>query len=91
MEACDAFDSAAVGGIATLEGGVVPVRVEGMRGELAGDSGAGRWMWEKADAWRLELHEEFDAAAAETKLPERPDYEKVNAFLVKRGGRWWMG
>jgi len=31
----------------------------------------------------LSLHAEFDRTFAETKLPERPDYEKANAFLIK--------
>jgi hypothetical protein len=35
------------------------------------------------NAWRLALHREFDAAFARTLLPERPDYEQVNAFLIK--------
>jgi len=28
------------------------------------------------------LHREFDRAFAETKLPERPNYEKANQFLI---------
>ena len=35
---------------------------------------------------RAILHGEmgdFDRAFADTKLPERPDYEKANAFLIK--------
>jgi uncharacterized protein len=31
----------------------------------------------------LMLHKDFENAFAETKLPERPDYEKANKFLVK--------
>jgi hypothetical protein len=31
----------------------------------------------------LRLHEEFDAAFAATKLPDRPDYALANAFLLK--------
>ncbi|HXT41647.1 MAG TPA: hypothetical protein VN887_16690 [Candidatus Angelobacter sp.] len=30
-----------------------------------------------------ELHRDFERAPAETKLPERPDYEAANRFLVK--------
>jgi hypothetical protein len=44
------------------------------RGEVA---------WTDVNAWRLELHREFDAAFAATKLPERPDYEWANSFLLK--------
>ena len=32
--------------------------------------------------WRLTLHREFDRALETTSLPERPDYEGANAFLV---------
>ena len=39
--------------------------------------------WDEVEAWRLELHRQFDEAAESTKLPERPDYERANAFLVK--------
>jgi hypothetical protein len=39
--------------------------------------------WEEVNAWRLRLHREFDAAFAATPLPERPDYDKANAFLLK--------
>ena len=39
--------------------------------------------FEEVEAWRLELHKRFDAAAEKTKLPERPDYERANAFLLK--------
>jgi len=38
--------------------------------------------WDDVNAWRLALHQEFDDAFASTKLPERPDYERVNAFLI---------
>ena len=39
--------------------------------------------WDEVEAWRLDLHAQFDRALEETKLPERPDYERVNEFLVK--------
>ena len=39
--------------------------------------------WDDIEAWRKQLHGEFDQALAETSLPERPDYEQANAFLVK--------
>lgn len=34
-------------------------------------------------AWRKELHRDFERALAETKLPQRPDYELANHFFVK--------
>ena len=39
--------------------------------------------WQTINSWRLGLHRQFDKAFAETKLPERPDYEKANQFLIK--------
>jgi hypothetical protein len=39
--------------------------------------------WEEVDGWRLALHEEFDRAFEETRLAERPDYGRVNEFLVR--------
>ena len=32
---------------------------------------------------RKELHRDFERALAETKLPERPDYEAANCFPIK--------
>lgn len=69
-------------GIGTLRTGEVPVRVEAHRDDLLAIRD-GRMPWEEVDRWRLALHAEFERAAAETKLPERPDYTKVNEFLVK--------
>jgi predicted nucleotidyltransferase len=69
-------------GITVLREGFVPVRVEDYRDRLLAIRD-GQTAWEEVDAWRLELHKEFDAAFASTNLPEQPDYERVNAFLVK--------
>jgi hypothetical protein len=38
---------------------------------------------EEVEAWRFDLHKQFDAAAEATTLPERPDYERANAFLIR--------
>ncbi|MEM7807569.1 MAG: nucleotidyltransferase domain-containing protein, partial [Planctomycetota bacterium] len=43
----------------------------------------GEMSFDDAEAWRCRLQADFDAAANESTLPERPDYERVNAFLVK--------
>ena len=37
----------------------------------------------KLNAWRKELHRDFERALAETRLPERLNYEKANEFLIK--------
>jgi hypothetical protein len=39
--------------------------------------------WPEINAWRLDLHKQFEAAFAETKLPDRPDYDWANQFLLK--------
>ena len=39
--------------------------------------------WKEVKQWRKSLHREFDAALEKTLLPERPDYEQANAFLIK--------
>jgi hypothetical protein len=58
-----------VSGIAVLLEGRVPVEVGEHRNRLLAIS--------------KELHHQFDLAWAKTKLPEHPDYDRVNAFLVK--------
>ena len=69
-------------GVTVLREGVVPVRVEANRDRLLAIK-RGEVPFEEVEAWRLGLHEQFDVAAESTKLPERPDYEKANAFLVR--------
>jgi len=69
-------------GIRVLRDGFVPVRVEEHREQLLAIK-RGEVPWEETEKWRLALHVEFDKAFAQTKLPERPDYEKANAFLIK--------
>jgi predicted nucleotidyltransferase len=69
-------------GAATLRQGRVPVRVEGHREKLLTVK-RGEMKWAEVDQWRKELHRDFEHALAETKLPERPDYEKANAFLIR--------
>jgi len=76
-------------GAATLREGCVPVRVEteAHRERLLAVN-AGKMPWAEVDAWRRELHRDFERALGETKLPERPDYEGANRFLVR--ARWKM-
>jgi hypothetical protein len=70
-------------GATTLREGRVPVRIESADTRerlLAVKSGA--LPWREIDAWRRRLHRDFEDALAATALPERPDYETINAFLV---------
>ncbi|MBI3973950.1 MAG: nucleotidyltransferase domain-containing protein [Chloroflexi bacterium] len=69
-------------GVTILKEETVPVNVEAHRARLLAIRRA-EVPWEEVNAWRLRLHREFDAAYATTRLPERPDYVRVNAFLVK--------
>jgi predicted nucleotidyltransferase len=39
--------------------------------------------WEEVNSLRLKLHADFDAAFAQSPLPERPNYELANAFLIR--------
>jgi predicted nucleotidyltransferase len=71
-----------ISGIHALKDGFVPVRVDEHREQLVAIK-RGELAWEETEKWRLALHAEFDQAFAQTKLPDRPDYERANAFLVK--------
>jgi predicted nucleotidyltransferase len=71
-----------ISGVTVLREGVVPVRVEEHREKLLSIK-RGEVPFEEVEQWRLQLHREFDAAAETTKLPERPDYERANALLLK--------
>jgi len=69
-------------GAATLREGQVPVHVGGQRDPLLAVK-RGELSWDKVNVWRQELHRDFEQALAETKLPERPDYEAANELLVQ--------
>jgi hypothetical protein len=68
-------------GIGVLRDGSVPVKVDTHRERLLAIR-RGEVPWEDVENWRLNLHREFNAAFETTKLPERPDYERANAFLI---------
>lgn len=69
-------------GIIGLREGYIPVRVEAYRDDLLAIRREER-SWEDVNKWRLSLHKEFDTAFQSTSLPDRPDYERANDFLVK--------
>jgi hypothetical protein len=68
-------------GIGVLREGFVPVKVEAHRDRLLSIR-RGEVPWQEVENWRLSLHHEFNAAFETTTLPERPDYERANAFLI---------
>ena len=71
-----------ISGIQVLREGFVPVRVEEHRETLLAIK-RGEIPWEETERWRHALHAEFDQAVSRTTLPERPDYEQANAFLIR--------
>lgn len=69
-------------GITALREGIVPVHVAAHRERLLAIK-RGELPWDHVDAWRLSLHREFDDAAGQTRLPERPDYQRANDLLLR--------
>ncbi len=69
-------------GIHALNHGEVLVDVGELRPTLLAVK-TGEMNWQETNAWRLALHKEFDQAYEQTKLPERPDYAKVEQWLVR--------
>jgi hypothetical protein len=79
-------------GLTILREGFVPVRADAHAERLLAIK-SGEIPWEEVDAWRLELHAEFDEVFEASSLPERPDYAQANAILVRArydaaGLRW---
>lgn len=68
-------------GIKVLESGFVPIKVEEYRDELMAIREE-TILWQEVNNWRLSLHEQFDRAFSQSSLPERPNYERANQFLI---------
>lgn len=69
-------------GITALREAYVPVAVDEHRDRLLAIR-RGEVPWNEVDAWRLELHRRFDEAYDRTALPDRPDYQRANALLIR--------
>jgi len=69
-------------GIRIMREGFVPVKVEEHREKLLAIR-RGEMPWDEVEDWRKHLHDEFNASSETTVLPERPDYERANAFLIE--------
>jgi uncharacterized protein len=69
-------------GIEVLKTGSLPVHVGEQRERLLAIR-QGLTAWDEVEAWRQTLHHQFTAAYEQTRLPERPDYDRASAFLVK--------
>lgn len=73
-------------GIGLFRNGFLSVAVDEYRNSLLAIR-ADEWSDERIEAWRSQLLAEFEHAHQTTKLPERPDYDRVNAFLIE-ARRW---
>ena len=71
-----------ISGIHVLREGIVPLRVDAHRDQLRAIK-RGEVPWPETEKWRLSLHQEFDKALAGTRLADRPDYDRADAFLRK--------
>jgi hypothetical protein len=71
-----------ISGITVMREEYVAVHVEEHRERLLAIR-RGEVSWEDIDAWRLDLHRQFDDAFTRTALPERPDFERANRFLIR--------
>jgi predicted nucleotidyltransferase len=69
-------------GIRIMREGFVPVKVEEHREKLLAIRRS-EMPWDEVEDWRKRLHDEFNASSETTTLPERPDYERANAFLIE--------
>jgi predicted nucleotidyltransferase len=69
-------------GIAALREGSIRVNVGEHREKLLAVR-SGEMTWEEVEAWRKELHDDFDRAYAQSALPDRPDYAAADAFLIE--------
>lgn len=67
-------------GVGVLSTGEVAVHVGEQRDRLL-EVRRGQVAFADIEAWRQQLHREFEAAQKATSLPERPDYERVDLFL----------
>lgn len=68
-------------GIEALRTGAIRIDVSAYRDELMHVK-SGAWTFEQARTRALELDEQFQVAFRESRLPEQPDYRRVNEFLI---------
>jgi hypothetical protein len=69
-------------GVVVLKQGFVPLRVDEYRDQLLAIR-RGDVSWGEVERWRLALHRELDDALNSTQLPEHPDYERAENFLIR--------
>jgi hypothetical protein len=71
-----------ISGITLLSTGAMEVRVTSHRDKLLAIRN-GEMPWEQVENWRLFLHGEFDSALTSSPLPEMPDTERIDRFLIE--------
>jgi predicted nucleotidyltransferase len=71
-----------ISGIDVLREGKVTMEVGDARQELLAIK-RGEVAFEEVDAWRKRLQIDFEQAFLQTALPDRPDYQRVNEFLIR--------
>jgi predicted nucleotidyltransferase len=69
-------------GVGLLREGELPVNVGMNRIKLLSIR-EGEMPWAFVEYWRQDLHRQLDEAYRSTALPDRPDYEAANRFLIK--------
>jgi uncharacterized protein len=69
-------------GATVLRDGFVPLRADSYRDRLLAIR-RGEIPWEQVENWRLALHRELDDALRGTQLPDHPDYDRANDFLIR--------
>jgi predicted nucleotidyltransferase len=69
-------------GIGVLRDGFVPLNADQHRDQLMAIR-RGDVAWDEVERWRLALHRELDQALESTLLPEHPDYQRANDFLIR--------
>lgn len=69
-------------GAVVLEEGFVPLRVDEYRERLLSIR-RGEVDWKEVEEWRLRLHRRLDRALENSPLPEHPDYQRANEFLLR--------
>jgi predicted nucleotidyltransferase len=69
-------------GVVVLRHGFVPLRVDHYRERLLAIR-SGTVPWQEVEQWRLALHRELDQALQSSALPEHPDYDRANEFLIR--------
>ncbi len=70
-------------GIEVLKTHRVPVAVAPEHRDALLSIRAGEMEFDAVDSWRKRLHSKFEDAFRESSLPERPDFEAANRFLLE--------